>query len=105
MPLHFQPGGQKVYFPRFVFTLLRTERRVKNQVVFKCPSVLNKFDIQQYLEKLYGLRVLQVNTMNYAPRRVRTGTLIEKIPGWKKAFVTIDHDFSFPEYKPPAYSA
>jgi large subunit ribosomal protein L23 len=98
--LNFLPKGQKVYFPRFVFTLLRTERKNRNEVVFRCSPILNKFDIQQYLQKLYGLKILNIETITYPAKQTRTGNLIERQPAWKKAFVTLDHDFEFPVHKP-----
>ena len=99
--LNFVPAGQKVYFPNFVFTLLRTHKHIKNQVAFKCSPILTKFDIQQYLQKLYGLKILDIRTFTYPMKQRRAGYLIEKEPAWKKVFVTLDHDFRPPEYKAP----
>ena len=94
-------AGQKVYFPNFVFTLLRTDRHTKNQVAFKCSTILTKFDIHQYLTKLYGLKILDVRTFTYPMKKRRSGHVIETEAAWKKVYVTLDHDFTFPEYKPP----
>jgi ribosomal protein L23 len=103
--MNFVPGGQKVYFPRFVLTLLRPEKHVPHQVIFKCSTVLNKFDLHQYLSGVYGLRVLDIRTVTFPMKQRRTGTMITRSPAWKKVYVTLDHDFPFPKYTPPPAAA
>ena len=57
----------RVYFPNFVFTMIRSGvPRRPNQVVFRVPSMLNKLDIRAYLEGVYpGVKVDEVVTFNF----------------------------------------
>ncbi|KFH15284.1 putative 50S ribosomal protein L23 [Toxoplasma gondii MAS] len=63
---------RNVFFPWQVFSVHRTgaflERR---RVALKVPVNLTKFEIQSYLEKIYGARVLKVSTLIVVPRRRR----------------------------------
>lgn len=89
MPLKFTPQGPKLYFPNFVFTLVRSGKtRAPNEVVFRVPRFLNKLDIQQYLEGLYGVRVADVKTFNFLPRITRMGRSYR--PGRKNAIVRLE---------------
>lgn len=89
------PQGPKLYFPNFVFTMVRSgKRRAPNEVVFRVPRILNKLDIKQYLEKIYGVRVMDVRTANFLPKLTRMGT--NYTPGRKNAIVTINKSFTYP---------
>lgn len=92
------PQGPKVYFPRFVFTLLRSSQNLEpNKVSFRVPKVMNKYDITQYLEKIYGINVKDIETIIYG-RKVRTVGRYQIVQGsWKKAIITLDHEFKYPE--------
>jgi ribosomal protein L23 len=92
------PQGPKVYFPRFTFTLLRSSSNLNpNQAVFRVPKVMNKYDIEQYLQKIYGLNIQNVQTMLYARESKRVGRYSTVKASWKKAIVTLDHEFKHPE--------
>lgn len=55
-------------FPNWVMTLHRTTGKQSlrpNEYVFKVPKEMTKFDIRQYMEKLYGVKVESVNTVRY----------------------------------------
>lgn len=89
------PAGPKVWFPNFVFTLVRSgKERAKNEVVFRVPRLLNKLDIQQYLEGLYGVQVLGIRTVNFLSKSVRQGR--RHIPSRKNAIVTLSEPFVYP---------
>ena len=93
------PGRPKSFLPNITLTLTRSERRYPNQAVFRCPPFLNKFDIANYLQSIYGIRPLRVDTVNY-PTRYKTDLvrLVKiPIPAFKKAYVTLDHEFVYPE--------
>jgi large subunit ribosomal protein L23 len=90
------PAGPKVYFSNFVFTLIRSgKERSSNEVVFRVPRVMNKLDIEQYLERLYGLRVANIRIQNFLSKTTRNGR--NYIPGRKNAIITLkDETFTFP---------
>ena len=49
-----------------------------------------KTEIRQAVEKLFSVKVLQVNTSNYNGKVKRMGVHIGPRPDWKKAIVKID---------------
>ena len=86
----------KVYFPNFVFTLIRSgKRRDPNQAVFRVPSMLTKLDITQYLSKLYNLTITDVHTVNFISRESKARR--RYYPAYKNAIVTYKGpSFRFP---------
>lgn len=60
----------------------------------------NKTEIKKAVEKLFNVKVLKVNTVNYKGKNKRLGVHEGKRPDWKKAIVKIDTD-----PKPEAYLA
>lgn len=94
--------NNKVYFPNVVFTMIRSgKERAANCAVFRVPTMLNKYDIKQYLEKLYSVKVLTVSTANFSRR---TTTLTKRVlPAKKNAMVTLDQPFKYPD--PPSADA
>jgi len=61
-----------------------------NQYVLEVAPFANKVEVRQAVEKLFGKKVLRVNTQNYAGkmRRERTARYGRR-PDWKKAVVTL----------------
>jgi large subunit ribosomal protein L23 len=61
-----------------------------NQYVFRVVPSANKVQIKQAIEKLFGKKVVAVNTCNYAgkKRRQRTAAYGRRAH-WKKAIVTL----------------
>ncbi len=57
---------------------------------FKVNKKATKVDIKRACEKLFGVKVLNVNTLMVRGKTVRRGRNIGKTPDWKKAIVTID---------------
>ena len=55
---------------------------------------MTKWEIREYLTKIYGLPVRKVNTMNYMGKRKRVGgtkrTIYFKYVDFKKAIVSFD---------------
>lgn len=95
------PAGPKVWFPNFVFTMVRSgKERAKNEVVFRVPRVLNKLDIRQYLEGLYGVQVLGIRTVNFLSKSVRQGQ--RHIPGRKNAIVMLREPLAYPPPTDPS---
>lgn len=90
---------EKVYLPNIVFQMVRSPNLQPNQVAFRVPQSCNKFDIHSYLTNIYGVNVLDVRTMNYATRYKQDGfrKWIKSSKAYKKAIVTIDEPFQWPE--------
>ena len=51
-----------------------------------------KTEIRMAIEKLFQVKVLQVNTVNYQGKIKRMGVHVGPRPDWKKAIVKIDLD-------------
>ena len=67
---------------------LLTER--ENKYVFRVNPRANKLQIKQAVEKLFGKKVLDVNTCNYAGKKKRQRTAsYGRTAHWKKAIVTL----------------
>jgi large subunit ribosomal protein L23 len=49
----------------------------------------NKTEIKKAVEKIFGVKVDQVNTMNMTGKMKRMGKHIGKRPDWKKAIVKL----------------
>lgn len=94
--------GPKLYFPNFVFTLVRSGKpRDSKEVVFRVPRILNKLDIKQYLEGLYGVKVAAVQTFNFLPKSTRQGR--HYTPARKNAIVRLEGaTFKYPPLTDPS---
>jgi large subunit ribosomal protein L23 len=78
VPLIIRPGGD--------FS------KTKGIVYFETRPHQTKIDIRNQLQRIYGIRVIKVNTINYQgkiKRHLRTRKLYKR-RNWKKAIVTID---------------
>ncbi|MDU1905240.1 MAG: 50S ribosomal protein L23 [Dysgonomonas sp.] len=64
-----------------------------NRYGFRVAPNANKVDIKNAVEKIYGVKVESVNTMNYAGKRksryTKSGVISGKTPAYKKAIVTL----------------
>jgi len=49
-----------------------------------------KTEIKSAAEKLFNVKVLQVNTVNYRGKEKRMGVHVGRRPDWKKAVIKID---------------
>lgn len=59
---------------------------------FKVDVNATKTEVRLAVEKLFSVKVLQVNTANFEGKTKRLGVHQGKRPGWKKAIVKIDTD-------------
>ena len=57
---------------------------------FKVAKKATKIQIAEAVEKLFEVKVLNVNTMNVNGKQKRVGVHQGKTSDWKKAIVTID---------------
>ncbi|KAG0744163.1 hypothetical protein G6F57_007361 [Rhizopus arrhizus] len=79
--------------------MVRSNNLQPNQVAFRVPPSCNKFDIHSYLTNIYGVNIQEVRTMNYAAtykRGPRGGKIVAQ-SAYKKAVVTLDEKFVWPE--------
>ena len=61
-----------------------------NKYVFRVSPKANKFEIKQAVEKLFGKKVVAVNTANYEGKKKRERRAdFGRKPHWKKAIVTL----------------
>ena len=66
---------------------------VHNRYGFVVDKRANKIEIKKAIEELYGVKVLDVNTMNYSgklkARYTKAGYLVGRTNAFKKAVVTL----------------
>lgn len=63
--------------------------RTKNQVVFEVLRTANKVEIRDAVQKMFNVKVKDVNTMLYRGKDRRMGRGYAKLQNWKKAVVTL----------------
>ncbi len=63
--------------------------RAKNQVVFEVLRGANKVQIRDAVQKMFNVKVTDVNTMLYRGKDRRMGRGYAKMQNWKKAVVTL----------------
>ena len=81
---------------------MRSPQFPPHQAVFKVPPQLSKVDIKDYLSRLYNINITDVRTMNYLGKvKKDENGRVQKRPDFKKAIITMDHDFVFPDAPDP----
>lgn len=73
---------------------IRTEKTTdleeyNHQIVFEVDRRANKIEIRQAIETLFGVRVVNVNTMNHKGKPKRVGRVFGRRSDTKKAIVTL----------------
>jgi large subunit ribosomal protein L23 len=61
----------------------------RNAYHFRVPLDANKVEIRQAVERLFNVKVKQVNTLRVLGKARRRGYVAGKTPDWKKAMVTL----------------
>ena len=61
----------------------------KGEYTFEVAPDANKASIRQAIEKLFGVKVTGVWTLNVRGKSRRVGTTTGRRPHWKKAIVTL----------------
>lgn len=61
----------------------------QNKYTFKVHPDANKIEIKNAVEKLFKVKVVQVNTINVKPKKKRLGKFEGRTSKWKKAIVTL----------------
>jgi large subunit ribosomal protein L23 len=64
-------------------------REKNNQVVFEVARGANKVQIKDAVQKLFNVKVTDVNTMLFRGKDRRMGRGYAKTQNWKKAIVTL----------------
>ena len=77
----------KIYSP--VVTEKSTNLSEQNKIVFKVPNKSNKKNLKKNIEKIFKINVVKINIINKQSRKKITRGKKVKIPGYKKAIITI----------------
>jgi large subunit ribosomal protein L23 len=72
-----------------VLTEKANRLREQNQVVFEVARDANKIQIRDAVEKLFKVKVTDVNTLVMRGKDRRMGRGYAKMQNWKKAMVTL----------------
>lgn len=93
-------------FPNQIFTMLCPGGQIPKDVsIFKVPLNMNRIQVKDYLEELYGVSVVKVNTtIVVGKRKLDRYYRYVKEADWKKAYVRTTDSFSFPWPRPISYS-
>lgn len=70
----------------------------EGKYTFKVNKKATKIDIKNAVEKLFEVKVLNVNTVTVKGKEKRVGRNVGKTSDWKKAIVTIDTNTSEKTY-------
>nr|XP_061812404.1 large ribosomal subunit protein uL23m-like [Nerophis lumbriciformis] len=100
----------RLFRPNWFLTLVRPGReQPPDTVQFRVPMVMTKYDIKNYLEKIYNVPVAEVRTRIQFGSNKKRNHLNQrvKIPDYKVAYVQLaeKQTFSFPDIFPGAGSA
>ena len=71
----------------------------EGKYTFKVNKKATKVEIGKAVEKLFGVKVLNVNTMSVKGKKKRVGYHQGRTSDWKKAIVTIDTNPSDKSYQ------
>ncbi len=77
---------------RPVITERSTMDAAEGKYTFAVAPTATKTEIRHAAEKLFSVKVLKVNTVNYGGKKKRMGVHQGLTSSWKKAVVTIDTD-------------
>ncbi|SHK81479.1 50S ribosomal protein L23 [Alicyclobacillus tolerans] len=77
---------------RPIITEASTAGMELNKYVFEVDKRANKVEIRQAVEKIFGVKVLKVNTMRTPGKKKRVGRFVGMTSEKKKAIVTLTAD-------------
>ena len=81
-----------------VITEEASMRIAEGKYTFKVAKKATKIDIKNAVEKLFEVKVLDVNTISMKGKEKKVGVHTGKTSDWKKAIVTIDTNASTKTY-------
>lgn len=73
-----------------IITERSSEGLQEGKYTFKVNKKATKVEIAKAVEKLFGVKVLKVNTISVKGKEKRVGAHVGMTSDWKKAIVTID---------------
>ncbi len=77
---------------RPIVTEASMDAMAEKKYTFVVDKKSNKTEIKNAVEKIFGVKVASVNTMNMLGKKKRMGANIGKRADWKKAIVTLTED-------------
>lgn len=77
---------------RPIVTEASMDAMADKKYTFVVDKKSNKTEIKNAVEKIFGVKVASVNTMNMLGKKKRMGTSIGKKADWKKAIITLTED-------------
>ena len=84
---------QKIHTYDKILSPIVTEKSTslseQNKIIFKVPRKSNKKILKKIIEKIFKVNVLKVNIINKKSRNKITRGRKIKIPGYKKAIITL----------------
>ena len=72
-----------------IVTEKSTSLSEQNKIIFKVPRKSNKKILKKIIEKIFKVNVLKVNIINKKSRNKITRGRKIKVPGYKKAIITL----------------
>ena len=72
-----------------IVTEKSTNLSEQNKIVFRVPNNSNKVNLKKNIEKIFKVNVIKVNIINKQSRKKITRGKKVKIPGFKKAIITL----------------
>ena len=72
-----------------IVTEASMDAMAEKKYTFVVDKKANKTEIKNAVEKVFGVKVESVNTMNMLGKKKRQGIHVGKKPDWKKAIVTL----------------
>ena len=61
----------------------------QNKIIFKVPKKANKKNLKKTIEKIFKVNVTKINIVNKKTRIKVTNRGKKKLPGYKKAIITL----------------
>jgi large subunit ribosomal protein L23 len=65
------------------------QKEDSNKVTFEVDRKANRIEIRNAVQKLFNVKVVDVNVMNFRGKKKRVGRVIGRKSDWKKAVVTL----------------
>ncbi len=65
------------------------EEMTEKKYTFEVDKKANKTEIKNAIEKIFGVKVQKVNTMNVLGKEKRMGKHVGRRKNWKKAVITL----------------
>ena len=77
---------------RPIITEASMDAMADKKYTFVVDKKSNKTEIKNAVEKIFGVKVESVNTMNMLGKKKRMGANVGKRADWKKAIITLTED-------------